>query len=43
MSRIRHPSGLGVGLDPPSELASNMGYGRFDPLRHATRLALPEE
>ena len=43
MALIRHPSGLGIGLDAPSEHHLESDQGRFGPLRYSTRLAWPED
>lgn len=39
MALFRHASGLGMGLDVPSEDS----HGQFGPLRYSTRLAWPED
>ena len=43
MALIRHPSGLGMGLDVPDVHDSGTSQGQFGPLRHSTRLSWPED
>lgn len=42
MAMFRHPTGLGIGLAAPSEVADWVEGCRFGPLRYATRLAWPK-
>ena len=43
MAKFRHPSGLGVGLERPSETAGWAEGCPMGPLRYSTRLAWPDE
>ena len=43
MALIRHPSGLGLGLEVPDEKLFRDGQSRFGPLRYSTRLTWPDD
>lgn len=43
MALFRHSSGLGMGLEDPSEYPAWAKDCKFGPLRYSTRLAWPED